>query len=292
MTAGSQAQVRWPGWRGWLLFAAQLLVIEILDAANDVARGDLIPPSVHAAVANAHQVIRFETVHGFFVEPGLYRYFLSTHHLFGIALTHQLTVDDLANNVYAFLHIGVPILVAGWVFVRRRERFGLLRNVLIVTGILAFVGYLVYPVAPPRLTPGIVYQGRPFSFHDTMPYPKSALLVNGRPLGYNPYAAMPSLHIAWATIFSVTLLLLSRSVLIRLLALIYPIVMLLAIVITANHYIMDGVGGVITVLVAALLILAVGRGVKLLRSRRAGMARTPTLRRGSGDRRPAGRSRS
>jgi hypothetical protein len=236
--------------------AAQLLLIEVLDAANDVVRGDLIPPSVRAAVANAHQVIAFETAHGFFVEPGLYRYFLSTHHLLGVPLTHQLTVDVLFNNAYAFLHLGVPVVVSAWVFARHRRRFGLLRNVLILTGILAFVGYLVYPVAPPRLTPGIMYQSHPFSFHDTMPYPKSALLVNGRPLGYNPYAAMPSLHIAWATLFATTVILLSRSPVLRLLALVYPFFMLLAIVVTANHYIMDGVGGVVAVAVAASLVLA------------------------------------
>jgi membrane-associated phospholipid phosphatase len=92
-----------------------------------------------------------------------------------------------------------------------------------------------------------------------MPYPKGGIQLNGRPLGYNPYAAMPSLHIAWATIVATTLILLSRNPLVRIFAVIYPVIMLLAIVVTANHYIMDGVGSLIVVALAAPLALAVGR---------------------------------
>jgi len=256
--SASRPYRRWPTWLGWLFFLSQVVIVEIFDAGNDIVRGDIFPPNPAQAIDNARQVAHFEAAHGFFVEPDLYTYFQHTHRVLGISLTPDVTVG-IANNIYAFLHVAVPVFVAGWVFARHRNRFGLLRNALIITGLLAFAGYMVYPVAPPRLTTGLVYHHHVFQFHNTRPYPKGGIRLNGRPLGYNPYAAMPSLHIAWATIVAATLILLSRNPLVRVFAVIYPLIMLLAIVVTANHYILDGVGSLIAVALAAPLALAAGR---------------------------------
>jgi hypothetical protein len=254
---------RLPSAAAWLVLTAQLLVIEILDAANDIIRGDLIPPSPQVAIDNALRLVAFESDHGFFIEPRLYRFAERAHTLLGVRVPAPLIVG-VANNVYAFFHIGVPVLVAVWVYIARRNRFGLLRNVLICAGIVTLAGYFLFPVAPPRLTAGILIHGHAVQFHDTMPYPKNSIRLNGRPLGYNPYAAMPSLHIAWATIIAGTVFLLARNPVLRVLALIYPVLMTLAIVITANHYIMDAVGGVLTVVVAFPLALL---GTRLLERR-------------------------
>lgn len=248
----------WPWIAGGLLLLIQLGLVEMFDAANDVIRGDLFPPSSRTAVENARQVARFETVHGIFVEPRLYSFAQTAHHVLWITLPSGFILG-VANDVYAFFHFAIPVLVAGWVYVRHRSRFAILRNALILCSIIALVGYFAYPVAPPRLTTGLIFGGRPFQFHDTMPYPQNAILINGRPLGFNPYAAMPSLHIAWATICAGTVFLLSRPTAVRILALLYPVVMSLAIVVTANHYILDAVGGVITAVIAAALALALSR---------------------------------
>jgi len=245
----------------WLLFALQIGLIAALDAANDIVRGNLVPPQPGQAIDNARQVVHLEASHGFFVEPGWYTAFQHTHHVLGLTLTRQLSVG-FANNVYAFFHIGVPIVVAAWLFARHRAYFGLLRNVLIAVGVVALVGYLVFPVAPPRLTTGLMYHGHGFQFHNTMPYPKDAILVNGRPLGYNPYAAMPSLHIAWATVMTLTVFLLSRNRLARACAAMYPFIMLVAVVVTANHYLLDGAGSLLTLAVAAPIALAITRATE------------------------------
>jgi hypothetical protein len=249
---------RHPAWLVWALLLAQLLLIEIFDAANDIIRGDLMPPAPRDAVANALRIVNFESVHGFFVEPDLYRYGQHGHTFMGVHLSSAVIVG-LANNIYAFFHIGVPVIVAAWVYFRRRDHFGLLRNVLIVAGLVTLVGYFAFPVAPPRLTTGLTFHGHLLAFHDTMPYPKNAVLLNGRPLGYNPYAAMPSLHIAWATIVAGTVVLLARNPIVRALALFYPAVMTLAIVMTANHYIMDALGGVLTALLSLPVAYAMTR---------------------------------
>ena len=257
-TLARQSEGRSPARLTWLVFVLQIGLIEALDAANDIVRGDLFPPSPGHAIDNARQVVRFETAHGFFLEPGWYQFFQHTHHLLGLTLTHQIAVG-IANNVYAFFHIGVPIVVAAWVYARHRAYFALFRNVLIAVGIVALVGYLVYPVAPPRLTTGLLVHGHAFQFHNTMPYPKGAFLVNGRPLGYNPYAAMPSLHIAWASFMSLTIFLLSRNPVSRAFAAVYPWIMLVAVVVTANHYVLDGAGSLLTLAVAAPIAVAVTR---------------------------------
>lgn len=250
-----------------MLFLSQVALVEILDAGNDVLRGDIFPPNPAQAVDNARQLAHFEEARGFFVEPSLYAYFQHSHRILGVNITPQVAVG-IANNVYAFLHIAIPVLVAAWVYVRYRHRFALLRNVLIITGLLAFVGYLVYPLAPPRLTTGLIYHHHVFQFHNTMPYPKGAFQLHGRPIGYNPYAAMPSLHIAWATIIAATVFLLSGRLIVRALAVLYPSVMTLAVVVTANHYLLDGAGSLIAVALAAPIAAGIERIEKKMRRRR------------------------
>jgi hypothetical protein len=77
-------------------------------------------------------------------------------------------------------------------------------------------------------------------------------------IGYNPYAAMPSLHFAWALILGVTLVLLGRHVL-RLVGLLYPVMMLATILISGNHLLLDAAGSVIVVTVAVLTALVLHR---------------------------------
>src|ERR1700730_10389225 len=119
--------------RNWLFFAGQLLIVEVLDAGSDIARGDLFPASARDAIDNAWRVIAFESAHGFFLEPDLYAFCKHAHVVLGLRIPSGFVIG-IANNVYAFFHIGIPVLVAAWVFVRHRDRFGLLRNLLIVAG--------------------------------------------------------------------------------------------------------------------------------------------------------------
>jgi membrane-associated phospholipid phosphatase len=105
--------------------------------------------------------------------------------------------------------------------------------------------YEAYPLAPPRLTRGLEYDGHPFRFVDTLYQVLNANgHVAGTKIGFNEFAAMPSLHIGWAIIVGMTLAWALRSPVLRLLALVYPLVMLVAVVVTGNHYLMDAVGAV------------------------------------------------
>ena len=141
-----------------------------------------------------------------------------------------------------------------WIFAFRRRLFPLLLNVFLVTNALAVVLYESYPLAPPRLEPSLEYGGHPFHFLDPVFGDGAGVRV-----GFNEYAAMPSIHIAWALILSVTLVLTARPLLVRVLAAAYPAVMLVTVVVTGNHYLLDAVGGAAVVALGLVAALAYAR---------------------------------
>ena len=72
----------------------------------------------------------------------------------------------------------------------------------------------------------------------------------------NPFAAMPSLHFGYAVFVSVGLLLLVRSRWVRVAAVIYPAVVLVAIIVTGNHFLFDVLAGALVIAVAYLFTLS------------------------------------
>src|SRR5215813_1592332 len=166
-------------------------------------------------------------------------------------LPHPLLVQGL-NLYYAGLHFAVVIACLIWVFVRHRRQYPRVRTALVLFTVGALLIQFV-PVAPPRMLPadGMV---------DTaVVYGQS---VYGSVAGFNAdqLSAMPSVHIGWALLVALVLVELSRSRW-RWLALAYPALTMLAVVVTANHYWLDG-------LAAALLLgltLAVQRAARALR---------------------------
>lgn len=123
------------------------------------------------------------------------------------------------------------------------------RNALVLTNVIGLTVFLVYPVAPPRLLPNS-------GFVDSV---KEAGLghTNG-PVEANQFGAMPSLHLAWATWTAIVLICMSRYQWQRILAICYPLTVTLAVIITANHYVLDVFAGVavtfITVFAAGLWV--------------------------------------
>jgi membrane-associated phospholipid phosphatase len=252
-----------PWSRQWLLFALQALLVVLVDACNDIFRGNIRPANSIEAMRNARQMVAFEASHGFFVEPGLQIFFRRTQSLLGLTVTWQ-DVVSFANTVYAFGHIFVTLLVAAWIYARHRERFAFVRNVVLVTNAVALVAYEVYPMAPPRLTSGLIFNHHSFHFRDTMEHIIGTGTLNGVPVGYNAYSAMPSVHVAWSLIMGLCLVWLARHPLIRLVGLLYPAIMVFTVVVTGNHYLVDVVGGA----VAVTLAIGVASGWEVARGRR------------------------
>lgn len=154
---------------------------------------------------------------------------------------------DVGNLAYKYLHFPAMIGTLLVLVAHRRATYVWVRNIVVVTTGLALVGHAVYPLAPPRLVPalGVVDTGVRFgdSVYGTRP---------GTGLT-NQYAAMPSMHVAWAAIIAIAIVTCLNSRW-RWLALVYPGLVWIIVVVTGNHYWLDGAVGVACLAVAVALV--------------------------------------
>ena len=165
----------------------------------------------------------------------------------------QWLVAQVMDYYYATLHFIVTIAVLVWLFVAHKRIYRGVRTVLFATTIVALVGFYTFPLAPPRLLPQYGYVDTLVKFHTWGSLADPNLAERS-----NQFAAMPSLHIAWALWSGITIFVVARTAWLRLLALCYPFVTLLVIVGTANHFALDAVGGA--------FVLAIGFGIQRLLS--------------------------
>ena len=182
-------------------------------------------------------------------------------------LSHPLVVQAM-NLYYAGLHFAVVISCLLWVYIWHRRQYPQVRTTLVLFTAGALLIQLV-PVAPPRMLPGD-------NMIDTaVQYGQS---VYGSVAGFNAdqLSAMPSVHVGWALLVALVVVQVSRSRW-RWLALGYPALTLLAVVVTANHFWLDGIAA------AALLALAlvVQRAGRIVRHRLLAWYRARAVRRGA-----------
>jgi hypothetical protein len=175
-------------------------------------------------------------------------------------LPHPLLVQGF-NLYYASLHFAVLLGCLVWLFVRYRDSYFRVRTTVVLFTAFALLVQFI-PVAPPRMLPGA-------GMVDTaMRYGQS---VYGSDAGFNPdqLSAMPSVHVGWALLVAIVIVNVSRSRW-RWLALGYPALTTLAVVVTANHFWLDGVASAI-LLALALLIQRAGQATrrKLRRAQQA-----------------------
>jgi hypothetical protein len=186
------------------------------------------------------------------------------HHL---GIFHEATIQGWAlhfkpliisaNYMYGSLHFIVTIWVAVWLFRSYSDDYPRYRNTLAITTGLALIGFTFFPLMPPRLLdsdPFIVLHHLQLhhGFIDTLDkYPTFWSFDSGPAAKVsNQYAAMPSVHIAWSTWCALALVPRMHTLPRKILAASYPVITLVVIVITANHFVIDAFGG--------LLILSIG----------------------------------
>jgi hypothetical protein len=156
---------------------------------------------------------------------------------------------------YATLHFLVTPGVMIWLFVRRQHIYRGARTVLVATTLIGLLGFYLYPTTPPRLLPQYGYIDTLLKYHTWGSLADPDIAQHS-----NQFAAMPSLHIGWAVWCGIAIYVCARRNWVRALGVIYPIGTLTVIVGTANHFILDAVGGVI--------IIVLGFGVQRLMSGR------------------------
>ncbi|MGH3313354.1 MAG: phosphatase PAP2 family protein [Streptomyces sp.] len=171
-----------------------------------------------------------------------------TEHVLGIAVENS--VNHAANSVtwliltmnyyYATLHFIVTIGLLVWLYRRHPGRYAATRLVLFATTGIALLGYYLFPLAPPRLMRGDGFIDT-VNVHQTWGSMASGNLADMS----NQYAAMPSMHIGWSVWCGITIAALAGPLWVRALGALYPVLTLVVIVCTANHFWLDAVGGVI-----------------------------------------------
>jgi hypothetical protein len=187
-----------------------------------------------------------------------------------LGLYHEETLQDWAlhfkpliiacNYFYGSLHFIVTIAAGVLLFRKFSDDYPRFRNTLAITTAIALIGFITFPLMPPRLLPAS------YGFVDTLDrYPTPWSFNSGAVSEIsNQYAAMPSVHVAWATWCALVFVPRVRTTWARVLAIAYPIVTVIVIVLTGNHYILDAVGG--------LVVLAIGWAIAA-RITRAGRVR-------------------
>jgi hypothetical protein len=187
------------------------------------------------------------------------RHGLSIQHLQDIVgLNFELSINrwigahewlaQVLDYYYATLHFLVTMGVLLWLFIKRPHIYRGARTVLFTVTLIALAGFALYPVAPPRLLPGYDYIDTVVKFHTWGSLADPEIASHS-----NQYAAMPSLHIGWALWAGLSLFMCARSVLARTLGLLYPLLTVVVIVGTANHFIVDALGGAVVVALAFLV---------------------------------------
>jgi hypothetical protein len=212
---------------------------------------DAVPTHETPALEHARSVLDAEKTLHINVEHSLNRFFDAVHW----GGWHWLA--NVSNYYYAVMHFVIVVTVLVWVYVRHPLNYRSTRTVLYAANGLAAIAFWFYPLAPPRLMPGQHFIDTVVKYHTWGSWGSNSVSKVS-----NQYAAMPSLHIGWSLWAGLTLFMLSTKWWLRILGLLYPLVTFFVIVGTANHFVLDAVGGV--------GVLTLGFGIQfLLTGRRA-----------------------
>jgi hypothetical protein len=161
------------------------------------------------------------------------------------ALLHSGHLVHAANVFYVSVHFPATIAFLLWTWLARPAAYLWARSLLVTVTAVSLVLHVTFPLAPPRMMAGD-------GFIDTMAVFGPSAYGDGTQSVTNQYAAMPSLHAAWALVIAVVLVAELRSRW-RWLAVLHPVITVAVIVGTANHYWLDVAAAGLLVLGALLL---------------------------------------
>lgn len=267
--APTRAPLRW--WKEVGFGLAVYAIYSIVRNQFGSAGGDPGPAFDHAKT-----IIDLERAMHLYVEPTIQQWYL------------DLPARGLIRvwNVYYGLgHFVVTFVALVLLFRRDPSRYPLWRNTLALTTSLAVVGFAAYSLMPPRLlddpgefgacqvyAPAAAARAEPgdltargcdrYGYVDTIAEYGGWISFGNEGMKdvSNQYAAMPSMHIGWSTWSALVLVPLLRRRWAKALAIAYPVLTLVCIVVTGNHYWIDGVGGLLCLAAGFALALAITRG--------------------------------
>jgi PAP2 superfamily len=229
--------------RGPMDVVRQVLLFALAYYGYRVVRGTVDDP-VGAAVAFQHsrEVIHLEQSLGIFVEPSIQGW-----------VSSRPALIDIASWLYLNAQFTVTIACLVYIYLRHNSSFYFVRNMFAVAMWTANLGFMLFPAAPPRFFPE---WGFADSVSNLTHVSHDSVAVNSL---VNQYAAIPSMHVAFALMIAIPLARLSKHRVTRVLWAVYPLLVALVIISTANHFITDAVLGAATAGVGAWTAAALAR---------------------------------
>jgi hypothetical protein len=152
-------------------------------------------------------------------------------------------VIDASSWMYVNSHFTITTVTLAFLYLRRNERFYFVRNMFMVAMGIALVGYMAFPTAPPRFMPELGFRDSVADF--------TGVDAQSSNLLFNPFAAVPSMHVAFALMLALPMASMTRRTWLRGLWSAYPAVVTFVVMATANHWWLDAFLGAATAAVAA-----------------------------------------
>jgi hypothetical protein len=219
---------------GWFDALRQLVLFAGVYYAYRLVRG-LVDGQAAAAFENARTIVDLEQALGLFFEPGLQDW----------AERNADWLLSVANWMYVNSHFAVTTTFLIWLYLARNRAFYYVRNMFMVAMGLALVGYVTLPTAPPRFMPEL-------GFTDSVVGFVGQSAAQGATVLYNPFAAVPSMHVAFALMIAVPAVQLVRRRVLKLAWGAYPTLVTFTVIVTANHWWIDAALGALVAAVSAL----------------------------------------
>jgi hypothetical protein len=227
--------------RGPLDLLVQFVLLAAAYWAWRHARG-AVDGSLGLSFSHARDLVDAERSLGLLFEPGLQDWAVSTG-----------WPAEVARWGYANLHFKGSCLMLAILYFRYRPSYGFVRNAVFAAMAISVIGYALFPTAPPRFLPELGLD------------PSTAVTGNdpqisnpGDPL-FNPFAAVPSMHVGLSVILAGSLGMLVQPLILRSLFFAYPLLMTYVVIASGNHFWLDAFFGLLTAALAVGVAVALAR---------------------------------
>ncbi len=206
----------------WIELAVVGWLFWLYDVINNFA-----PERLQFARDNGVDILAFEHSLGIGLEHALDRW-LSMHSVLAFISTYY----------YFFAHAFVTAALLVIMWWRTPELYRRMRTQLVLINLIAFVVFWRYPLAPPRMFPKLGFADVVANSHAVISWHSAALTHDS-----DQFAAMPSLHIAWASWSALAIWRLSRRRALRALGPLHVTITAFVVIATGNHYLVDVLAG-------------------------------------------------
>ena len=201
-----------------LLFATAYWAYRLVRGQVDGKAGE--------SFQNARELISLERATHLFVEPAVQAW-----------ATGQTWVLDSASWIYVNAQATVTVGALLFIYLVHNRSFYFVRNMLMVAMGMALVGYALFPTAPPRFLPEWGFMDSVASLTGIS---QESVAVNAL---FNPFAAVPSMHVAFALMLGWPLARLVNHPVLKAIWFVYPFLITFVVVATANHFLLDALFG-------------------------------------------------